>query len=375
MKKLNFSRDRMAESRDIRERWYNGEKTERTPFMFSVPAPVSTAWFAANPYNFEQLNADADLAVEAQILAIQHQFDTFPDCDYLPCMQLHYMGEGILASLYGAEQLVVKDDPPFTKGRLFKDIYDTQNMGELDIDSEWGRKLKEHVMRFVDATDGQIPVGPPDYQSPYGTATKLMPNEDLMLAMYDEPELVHAFLNRVTDGIIQLLDIVERWVGLDLLARNQSNAIPNKHGLIIWDDYISVVSPALHQEFCAPCNIRLFERFGYGHLHSCGPYFPSYVDSFLACSPRSMDVSIMRGMGKTRQDMMDLLAIASERGIRLFGGLDINDVHIFDGNSKKPDDAMIEAFILGGWFPNAGGTAEEGDVFRAKIKAIDARRG
>jgi len=372
MNKLRFDKDRLAQAKEIRERWYLGEPVDRTPYVYMAEAAARGSWMQANPYNFKEMCNDSKTAAEGQLLSIQHQFDSFPDSDYLPVMNLFYLGEGILASIYGAEQYIVEHDPPYTKGRLFSDIYEAQKLSnDFEVeDTTWGRVLKEHVERFVDITDGQVPVGPPDYQSPYGTATKLMPNEELMMAIYDEPELVHTFLGRVTDGIIKLSEAMLKWVGPELYAHNHSNPIPGKCGFMIWDDYISVLNPDLHKEFCMPQNLRLFERFGRGHLHTCGPYFPTFIDACLACKPRSMDIAIMRGMGKTKSDMTEFLAQARANGVLLFGSLDMNDAHIFDEGAVKPDDEMFRAFIKGGWMPSGFGPAAEGGAFVERVKRL-----
>ena len=369
IKKLKYSKDRIMEARDIRARWYNHEKTERVPYVFTVGHPVVNAWFLANPYNFRDMCSDGKKAVEAHLLCFQHQFDTFPDCDFLPYMNFYYLGEGILASMYGAKQLVDDLNPPFTEGRFFKDIYETEKIdNDFEVEStEWGAILKNHIELFLDVTDGEIPVGMPDYQSTYGTATKLMPNEDLMMAMYDEPELVHKFFNNITSGIIKLIETLEKWVGKDNLAYNVQNPIPGKCGLTIWDDYISVVTPKLHTEFCAPCTIRLYERFGYGHLHTCGPYFPGYIDACLACLPRSMDISIMRNKEKSKEDIYKLLSITESKNIRLFGDLTSYESCIFEGEGVPPDEEMIKRFIAGGHMPSSGGTVEDGEKFKQMI--------
>ena len=372
MTPLRYDRERVAQAKDLRRRWYDGEPVERVPFVYSVTPDKPYIWQTGSPYTFKEAALDSAKAVEGTLSAIQHQFDTFPDCDYLPSMGLSYFGEGILAALYGAEQYLVDNNPPYTKGRVYADIYETRRMSnDFEIeDTEWGRRLREHVTRFVDATRGEIPVEVADYQSPYGTATKLMPNEELMMAMYDEPELVHDFLARVTDGIIKLVRAMERWVGPENLALNRKNPIPGEKGLILWDDYISVLTPALHIEFCAPYNRRLFEEFGQGHLHTCGPYFPSYLDACLACNPKSLDVSIMRGMGKTREDMLAFLEITRARGLKLFGNMLINGVSVFETGTTYADDALLEQFIRGGYFPVKGGSYEEGLRFKALIESI-----
>jgi len=362
----------VAQARDLRLRWYRGEDVERAPFVYSVAPDKPGCWLPAQPYNFKEAIEDSAKAVEGQMLSIQHQFDTFPDCDFLPYMNLFYLGEGILASVYGAIQYVIHNNPPFTEGRLFKDIYDARRLhNDIDIEStEWGAKLKEHVQRFVEATNGEIPVGSPDYQSPYGTATKLVPNEELMMAMYDAPELVHEFLDKITDGIINLLEAVERWVGPELLARNIKNPIPGECGLIIWDDYVSVLNPDMHTEFCAPYNKKLFDRFGRGHLHTCGPVFPTYINACLECRPRSLDAIILRGRGTSREDLVKFVEITSKRDILVFSLLKINEVSIFGSNTKDADDELLEIFVRGGWMPMSGGSYENGVRFKETIERI-----
>ena len=330
--KLSYSKDRVEEAKEIRDRWYNHLPVERTPYLFTVTPQKTESWLPGCPYNFKETGSDSKKAVDGNILSIQHQFDTFPDCDYIPLMLLYYLGEGLLAAMYGADQVLDDNYPPFTKGRVYKNIYETQKMTvDIDIEStQWGRILKEHVTAFADATNGEIPIGMPDYQSPYGTATKLMDNEELMMAMYDEPELVHEFAGKVTDAIINLIHTMEKWLGRDLLAYNQTLPIPGKRGFMLCDDYISVLTPKLHTEFFAPYNLKLYEHFGYGHLHTCGPYFEGYLDACLACKPMSLDVTGMRGMSKKKSDMLKFLSITSENNIRLFGWLDTNENSIFE---------------------------------------------
>ncbi|MCL2833383.1 MAG: hypothetical protein FWD78_09465 [Treponema sp.] len=372
---IKFDRERVAQARDLRRRWYDNEKIERTPFVYTAgPAKTKSYWRPGNPYTISEMIADSSKAVEAAILMNQYHFDTFPDCDYLPVMSLGYLGEGILPAMYGAKQYITEKNPPFTEGRLFKDIYEAQKLSnDLDFeDTEWGKILKEHITRFIDATKGEIPVAVADHQSPYGLATKLVPNEELMYAMYDAPELVHNFLDVITDGIIKLVETMERWIGPENLAMNPNNPIPGKGGIIIWDDFISVLNPAQHIEFCVPCNKKLFKRFGRGHLHTCGPYFPGFINACIACEPRSMDVSIMRGMGKTREDLIGFLHITKEKNIRLFGKLAINDSSIFEkGTHKEADYELLSMFVKNGYLPVNEGRYEDGIKFKETVARID----
>ncbi|HML49359.1 MAG TPA: uroporphyrinogen decarboxylase family protein, partial [Clostridia bacterium] len=355
-------------------RWYRRERTERTPFVFSVPPKDPGYAMPGCPYTYRELCEDADKVVDGFLCSLQHQFDTYPDCDYLPCFSMHYMGEGILAAMYGAKQYVVEKTPPFTQGRVFHTIEETVRLSnDFEVEeTEWGKKLKEHMLCLLDATDGEIPISGVDYQSPYGTATKLLDNEALMMALYDDPALVHAFFQKVTDGICKLVDTILGWIGPAHFALNRNNPIAGDCGIILWDDYVSVLTPALHTEFCAPYNRQLFVRYGQGHLHTCGPYFPSYVDAVLACRPRSVDVSILRGMGKTREDLEAFVAIMEPLGLRMFGGLRMHDVSIFEGEGDNADDALLARYVRAGLMPSGSGTQEEGRRFAQTIARIDA---
>ena len=372
MKKLNYDKERLAQARDLRLRWYNGEKVDCVPFDFNVTSDESKTWINTVAFNYREMIGDSAKVVEFFMRSMQRHLSAFPDCDFLPCFNTYYFGEGILASMYGAEQYVVEDQPPFTKGRFFKDIYDAQRIhNDFDVDkTEWGAMLREHAQRFVEATDGEIPVGVADYQSPYGTATKLVPNEELMLAMYDAPELVHNLLSVVTDGIIKLIGAMERWVGPECLARNVANPIPGECGVILWDDYVSVLNPALHTEFCAPWNKKLFAHFGKGHLHTCGPYFPSYIDACLACEPRSIDVAIMRDQSKTREDLVKFAEIARAHNILPLGWLGINDHHFMVGGSRPPDEELLALYVKAGHLPTAWGSYEDGLKFKETVRRL-----
>ena len=128
MRRLHFSKDRVAEARDLRALWYNGEKVERTPFAFTVKPQHACFYAPGNPYTHREMCGDSGKAVDGMICAMQYQFDTFPDCDYLPVMLPFYLGEGILAALYGAGQHLVDDNPPFTSSRPFTDIVDAMRL-------------------------------------------------------------------------------------------------------------------------------------------------------------------------------------------------------------------------------------------------------
>ena len=171
------------------------------------------------------------------------------------------------------------------------------------------------------ATDGKIPIMPFDWQTPYGLAGMLMGDAELMVAMYETPELVQDLFDRATQAIIDLIEASQRWLGDPALCLLNNHMFHPGSGLILHDDYVSVLSPALHEKFCHPVNMRLFQKFGLGHLHTCGPVFPGYMDAMLKHKGvLSIDISrYLRGMTRTRVDLLELKRRALAAGVAITG--------------------------------------------------------
>jgi len=355
---LKMDKDRIAEARDRRIKYYNKQNVDRLPFQY-----FSGTSDCPN-YTYGDIIRDVDKLIEQKIAQINAQTESFPDTDFLPYLNPVHLGEGMVPSMFGAEQYVVEDNPPYTKGRVMRNIYDLDKLPrKINPETDgWGPKLKEMCEKFLDAVQGEVPVVVSDHQSPYGVATKICDNEELMLAMYDEPEMVHEFFDIVTAGIADTIDAMEKWCGIDCLAKNEALPVPGNHGLILWDDYISVVTPSLHKEFCAPYNMRLYEKYGAGHLHTCGPYFPRYIDACINCKPKSMDLAIMRGMSRSKEDMIEFRRITKEAGVMIIGSPDFTSEHIFNNNWGTKDDEYLHYMADGGIMYSEWGAKENGEA-------------
>ena len=356
---LKIDRDRIDEAYDRYTKYYHKQKVDKLPFRYNSGTPNCPN------YSMGEMIRDVDKLIERKIAEINAQTENFPDTDYMPYLGMAHLGQGLVASMFGAEQYVVEDNPPFTTGRVMKNIYDLDKIPRrINPETDgWGPKLKETCEKFLDAVQGQVPVLVSDHQSPYGTATKICDNEEYILGMYDEPEMTHEFMDIVTTGIEDVIDAMEKWCGTEHLVKNESVPVPGgKNGLIIWDDYISVISPSLHMEFCAPYNLRLYEKYGHGHLHTCGPYFPGYIDACLKCKPNSMDLTIMRGMARSKEDMIEFRRVTKEAGVILMGSPDYTSNHIFAAEWGVKDDDYMHYMADGGMFYGEWGAKENGEA-------------
>ena len=345
--KIVFDKDRVEEAKQIRLALREGLPMGRVPFEFLPEMP---------PYKYTmgERVKDMEKELEYQVDFMNFRFREFPDSDYIPYFTTVHLGQGMIPSMFGAKQVIVEHNQPFIEGRVMESL--ENDLAKLpkrinpDTDG-WGPILRKTVETFLDAADGEIPVCVCDHQSPYGIATKLIGNENLMMAMYDTPELVHDLMDIVTNAISDTIRAMERWAGNpDLIVKNDCDPMPGG-GLILWDDYISVISPKLHEEFCLPYNSRLYREFGRGHLHTCGPNFPRYIDAVLKNDPVSIDAIFLRGTARTREDLLEMKRITREKGIILRGSLITYENHFLDSNEAiLPDADLFDAMADGGGF-------------------------
>lgn len=358
---------RIGEAQERIAKYYNGEKTDRIPFAFTVQSNVNNCWMAGCPYDFDKMLADKETFLEGNLAAIAWQHESFPDCDAVPVFKTHIFGEGFIPSMFGARQLVVKGAPPFIEGRVLEDIAQTDGLPEhIDPTKDgWGPMVKEYLEYALEQTKGKIPVGITDHQSPYGVATKLLGNEELIFAMFDEPERVHKLLDICADAIIDTAKALQGWLGKENVVLNTSCPVPGEGGIILWDDYVSVLTPAMFQEFCVPANEKVYRAFGRGHLHTCGPYFPGYIDSCLACRPVSLDLNALRGLARPREDMREFRRITRAAGIKLCGGISTCETSAYENKWVRPDYEWLRFMAEGGLLWSESGTVEQGNEYKA----------
>lgn len=351
----DIDKDRIEEAKERRARLRSHQKNDRIPFTFGVGG-------IPGKYTWGEKVRDTDKAIEDYLYGLTMQTKAFPDCDRIPFMPMDFLGEGLIPSMFGAKQYIVEEVFPFTEGRVIQNLEEDLHKLKERINPEkdgWGPKLKACVERFLEVTKGEIPVGICDVQSPYGVATKLLGNEEMIFAMYDAPELFDRLLTICTDAIIDTVKAMEKWTGGNLV-KNYTD--PGDDSIILFDDYISVITPSLHEEHCLKHNLRLYQEFGKGHLHTCGPNFPGYIDSIVMHKPKSMDLIILSGFGRTRKDMLKMKDIALENNIFLQGSLTAFPTHINDSQDiVAPDFEFVQAMNRnGGLLWNEGGTYEQG---------------
>lgn len=114
----------------------------------------------------------------------------------------------------------------------------------------------------------------PDFQGPMNTLALMMNQTELMCAMFEAPEAVHAMLDRVTDNLIATIRRFLAEVSQDRVIGMiwPYVTLPADMGVALTQDYMPLLSPDLYAEFELPRLRRIAGAFGGVYIHCCGVY-------------------------------------------------------------------------------------------------------
>lgn len=113
----------------------------------------------------------------------------------------------------------------------------------------------------------QVRIYHPDLQGPFDAA-HLLWGPDILMALYDCPDVVHELLDLVTGTYISWLAAWKQFIG----EGNEWTthwAFQLRGGTIVRDDTAVMLSPAQYREFVQPYDQRVLDVFG-GCVHFCG---------------------------------------------------------------------------------------------------------
>ncbi len=194
------------------------------------------------------------------------------------CVRANY-GTGILSSLFGAEIFVMPREMntlPTTRAVGGTDrIREIVEHGLPDLNGGFGRKVFEfgelcaELFQKYPKISRYVEVYHPDTQGPLDIC-ELLWGCEMFYAMYEEPELVHAMMRLLTDTYTAFLN---KWY--EIFPSNSEmnvhwSCLRHRGTILLRDDSAMNLSPELYEEFAAPYDGALLERFDGGVVHFCG---------------------------------------------------------------------------------------------------------
>ena len=113
----------------------------------------------------------------------------------------------------------------------------------------------------------------PDMQGPLNTAGLVLNQEILFTTMYDAPQKVHAFLDKMTDFLIAYATYLHEQTQHHICGNLWPYTFfPDTIGLGLTEDLMPLLSTKLYKTFGLPYVTRLQKAFGRLHIHCCGAY-------------------------------------------------------------------------------------------------------
>ena len=146
---------------------------------------------------------------------------------------------------------------------------------KLFEETDFQRALDDHREICGRLGTRDIYLRTPDLQGPMNTLALLFEDQaELIAALYEQPDVAHEALRRVTDMTIELVSRFRAEAGPEKVIGNiwPFTALPDGRGVCVTQDYMPLLGPDLYAEFELPCLRRIADTFGGVYIHCCGRF-------------------------------------------------------------------------------------------------------
>jgi len=231
-------------------------------------------------------------------------------------------GTSIIPLLFGVEPFVMDEElNTLPTSRPLPDVDAVKRVvaaGVPDLQNGYGHKVFEMGERYLEITRKYPKIGScvhiyhPDLQGPMDIA-EVVWGSMIFYALYDQPELVKAFLEIVTETYIQFM---RAWLRL-VPFRDGGNAhwgLFHKGNIMLRDDSAMNLSTEMFDEFIRPYDQRLLDEFGGGAIHFCGK-----GDHYIARMSQMDGLYAIAMSQPEYNDMETIYANTVDKGIKLIG--------------------------------------------------------
>ncbi len=204
---------------------------------------------------------------EAQMRMLTYSLEIGDDA--VPSVRIA-LGTGLMASVFGTEIKLRDDGPPYASHDIVvNNINDIRDIDEIDPlkDGALGN-FYEHLEYFKSNLPPGIHVDQSDTQGPWNTA-HLLRGTDIFTDVFDNPELVHTLLSRITDAMIKVVRPMKKTIGEpeDWLYICGTKA---RGGVRIANCSTDMISPKIYKDFVLENDRRYLDTMNKGFIHICG---------------------------------------------------------------------------------------------------------
>ena len=179
-----------------------------------------------------------------------------------------FMDLSVEAECFGATVVVSDDEVPTVKGRIINDMDEAK---ALEIPTIGSGRTQIYIdaieMASKEITDRPVLAG---MIGPYSLAARLFDVSEIMIDCYDDPDMVHAVLEKVTEFLINY-------------AKEYKSVGAN--GIVMAEPVAGLLSPDLEEEFSSPYVKKIADAVQDDNFvviyHNCGGNVPKMLDSIM----------------------------------------------------------------------------------------------
>ena len=180
-----------------------------------------------------------------------------------------FMDLSVEAECFGATVHVFDDEVPTVKGRLVNDMDEAE---ALEIPAVGSGRTHLYIDAITKATalitDRPVFAG---MIGPFSLAARLLDVSEIMMDCYDDPDMVHLILDKVTSFLVEYA---------------KAYKAAGAHGIMIAEPVAGLLSPVLEEEFASPYLKRIVDAVQDDNFvviyHNCGDNVPKMLDSILS---------------------------------------------------------------------------------------------
>ncbi|MBQ7376154.1 MAG: uroporphyrinogen decarboxylase family protein [Clostridia bacterium] len=179
-----------------------------------------------------------------------------------------FMDLSVEAECFGAAVVVSDDEVPTVKGRM---INNANEADALEVPSVDSGRAPIYIDAIKKATEliGDRPVLA-GMIGPFSLAARLLDVSEIMMDCYDDPDMVHTVLEKVTSFLCEYAKAYKA-AGAD--------------GIVLAEPVAGLLSPMLEEEFSSPYVKQIVEAVQSEDFaviyHNCGDNVPKMLDSIL----------------------------------------------------------------------------------------------
>jgi len=146
---------------------------------------------------------------------------------------------------------------------------EADSLPEPDINAPPLERIFAYTERVHQKAGPEVPLRVPDIQSPFDIATLVWRKEELLVAMYDNPEAVKRLVDKCHRLLTSFLTEFKRRFPNCNLCHCPYAWAPPELGCWLSEDEAGAMSTAMFEEFCLPSLVELSNTFGGLFVHCC----------------------------------------------------------------------------------------------------------